>query len=92
MAKKPRKTPQPQPPDLGSRDAAWNKATKMFAIEHAALVNEAALRQALLEGVAGAAANAGLDLKAATAQRAAAFAKVADGLQPFLTGPGKGKK
>jgi hypothetical protein len=64
----------------------------MFALEHEALVAEAELRQAFLQSMVPAAGQFGIDLKTATAQRAAAFEKVAVSLDPFPAGPGGGKK
>ena len=91
MAKK-SAPPTPQPPGLESREAAWEQRTQMFAIEHDVLVGEAEQRQALLEGLSPIAQKAGLDLKAATARRAAAFEKIVASLKPFLAEPRKASK
>ena len=64
----------------------------MFALEHDALVGEAEQRQALLESLSPIAQRAGLDLKAATALRAAAFEKVVASLKPFIDEPKKARK
>ena len=82
---------KPRPPGLESREAAWKQRAQMLAIEHAALVGEAEQRQALLESLAPIAQRAGLDLKAATARRAAAFDKVVASLKPFLAEPKKAR-
>jgi hypothetical protein len=55
-------------------------------------VAEAEQRVALLKSVAPIAKRAGLDLKAVTARRAAAFEKVVADLKPFLTAPKKTMK
>ena len=88
MAKKSVPVPKAQPPGLESRQAAWEQRIETFAIEHDVLVGEAEQRHALLDSLSPGA----LDIKAATARRAAAYKKVLDGLKPFLAEPKKGKK
>ena len=92
MPKKSTASPTPESPALDSRQAAWKQSTTMFAIEHDVLVAEAEQRQALLESLSLVAQKAGLDLKAITSRRAAAFEKVKAGLKPFLAEPGGEKK
>ena len=92
MAKKSAPRPKPRAPGLESREAAWKQRTQMFAIEQAALVGEAEQRQELLEGLLPIAQRAGLDLKAATERRAAAYEKVVASLKPFLTQPKKARE
>ena len=92
MPKKSTKTATPKPPGLDSRHTEWKQRISMFAIEHDALVAEAEQRQALLQSLSSSAKQVGLDLKAATALRKAAFEKVVAGLKPFLAGPEEVKK
>jgi len=92
MPKKPTPTPAPQSPGLESREAAWKQSIRMFGLEHDSLVGEAEQRQALLQSLSSKAQQAGVDLKAATARRAAAFEKIVAGLKPFLAEPDEPKK
>jgi len=92
MPKKSVATATPRSPGLESRRTAWEERMRMFVIEHDALVAEAEQREALLKSVAPIAKRAGLDLKAVTARRAAAFEKVVADLKPFLTAPKKTMK
>ncbi len=92
MPKKSTPVPTPQSPSLESRQAAWEQRIQMFAIEHDVLVAEAEQRQALFESLSPIAQQAGLDLKAATARRAAAYKKLVASLKPFLAEPRKAKK
>ncbi len=87
MPKKPTPRPTPPSPGLESRQAGWKQSIRMFALEHDALVAEAEQRQALLKSLSSSAKKAGLDLKAVTARRAAAFEKVVASLKPFLAEP-----
>ena len=91
MAKK-SAAPKAKSPGLESRQAAWEERLQMFSIEHEVLVGEAEQRHALLEGLSRIAEQRGLDLKAVTASRAAAFDKILASLKPFLTEPRKAKK
>lgn len=88
MAKKSVPVPRVQPPGLESREAAWKQRIGTFAIEHEVLVAEAEQRQALLESLSPGT----LDIKAATARRAAAYKRVLDSLKPFLAEPKKATK
>ena len=92
MPKKSATPPTSQSPGLESRQAAWKRSTHMFAIEHDVLLAEAEQRQALLESLSPIAQQAGLDLKAATARRAAAFERVVADLKQFLAGPEDAEK
>jgi hypothetical protein len=92
MAKKSAPAPKPRQPGLESRQTAWEQRVQMSAVEHAVLVAETEQRQALLESLSPIAQRAGLDLKAATSLRAAAFEKIVDSLKPFLPEPKKARK
>ena len=92
MPKKSTKNPKPKPPGLESRQAAWKQSIQMLALEHEVLLAEAEERQVLLQSLSPVAQKAGLDLKAATARRAAAFEKIKAGLKPFLAESGGKKK
>jgi hypothetical protein len=86
MPKKPTPTAAPKQPGLDTREADWKERISTFAIEHEALVAETEQRQALLKSLSPTAKQAGLDLEAATALRAAAFEKVVDRCYVRLSG------
>ena len=92
MPKKPTPPTAPPSPGLESRQAAWKQSIRMFALEHDSVVAEAEQRQALLQSLSASAQQAGLDLKATTARRAAAFEKIVASLKPFLAEPKEAKK
>jgi putative ubiquitin-RnfH superfamily antitoxin RatB of RatAB toxin-antitoxin module len=92
MPKKSTPKATPKSPGLDTREADWKQRISTFAIEHDASVAEAEQRQALLQGLSATAKQVGVDLKAATASRKAAFEKVVASLKPFLAAPKEGKK